>query len=65
MFQSPRNLLGVHGLDGITFTLNPNASFNLAVHDPNYFIMTARPLVFPGIFRRYLSAVSVQYGTNI
>ena len=58
MFQSPRNLVGVQGLDGIIFQLNPNASYILAVHDPKYFIFTKRPLVFPGIFRHYLSDVS-------
>ena len=58
MFWSPRNLLAVHELDGITFKLNPNASYSLAVHDPKYFILTGRPLVFPGIFRRYLPDVS-------
>ena len=40
------------------FTLYPNASYNLGVHDPRFFIMTGRPLVFPGISKRYLSAVS-------
>ena len=58
MFRSPRNLLAVHELDGITFKLKPNASYSLAVHDPKYFILTGRPLVFPGIFRRYLPDVS-------
>ena len=58
MFRSPRNLLAVHELDGITFKLKPNASYSLAVHDPKYFILTGRPLVFPGIFRHYLPDVS-------
>ena len=58
-FINPTNLKGINGLDGIYVLLNPNASFNLLVHDPKYFIMTGRQMVFPGIFRLYQSHVRI------
>ena len=52
-YNNPNLLEAVNVKDGKMFLLYPNATYLLWVHDPNYFILTGRPLVFPGIFRKY------------
>ena len=52
-YRYPNLLKAVNWEDGTAFMLYPNASFYIWVHDPNYFILTGRPLVFPGIFKKY------------
>ena len=44
-------------MDGVVFSFNPNANYSLVVHDPKYFIMSARQQIFPGIYRLYQSEV--------
>ena len=52
-FINPNPLEAISGKDGEVFLLNPNTSYQIWVHDPNYFILSGRPLIFPGIMKKY------------
>ena len=35
------------------FVINPNEPYYIFITDPNYFLMTLRPGIFPGIVKLY------------
>ena len=39
--------------DGFGFSLNPNQTYTILVHDPNFFLMASNPMVFPRIWATY------------
>ena len=60
-FQYPSLLLGSCSHDGTVFSVNPNATYHVSVHDPNYYLMTVRELVFPRILRVYGTKQQVKF----
>ena len=60
-FQYPSPLLGSCSQDGTLFYVNPNKTYHVSVHDPKYYLMTVRELVFPRILRVYGSKQKVNF----
>ena len=40
--------------DGLAFGLNPNITYKVILHDPNFYLIVSNPLVFPGIWREFI-----------
>ena len=52
-FQYPEPLQADMVKDGFGFTLDPELSYTVIVHDPKYYIMGSNPLVFPRMWLTY------------
>ena len=39
--------------DGFGFSLDPNMSYTVIVHDPKYYVFDSNPLVFPRMWLTY------------
>ena len=61
-----QNTVELYGdkLDGFVFCLDPEFSYFVRIHDPKYYLMSQRPLVFPEIFKQYEAKASSTYINN-
>ena len=53
-FNPDKKLSGQFSGGGkLLFKIHPNISLYIFIHDPNYFLGTYHPMIFPGLIKRF------------
>ena len=50
-FQFPESVQADMIGDGFWFGLNSSLTYDIAFHDPNFYLLTSNPLVFPRVLK--------------